>query len=39
MAAISPVDSFLLDVSFEEPVGVELVLGPEAFEDVESAAD
>lgn len=37
--AISPEDSFLFDVPFEEPVVVEPVLGPEAFEDDGSSAD
>lgn len=33
IAAISPVDSFLLELPFEEPVEVEAVVGPGEFED------
>lgn len=33
IAAISPVDSFLLELAFEEPAELESVVGPGAFED------
>lgn len=36
--AISPADSFLLDVPFVEPVVVEPMLGSEALEDDGSSA-
>lgn len=39
IAAISPVDSFLFELPFEEPVVVEPVLGPGAFEDDAPSAD
>lgn len=39
IAAISPVDSFLLELPFEEPVVVEPVLEPGAFEEDGPSAD
>lgn len=38
IAAISPMDSFLLELPFEEPAEVESVVGPGAFEDDEPSA-